>query len=146
MISWTGYTTLTEENFNAFSLLQSRSIVVFIQRQMSKLNYIDGDAKHPLKVLFSSGGKQIEVNNKCEEKCVLCNIWISVAWCFCFSAWSSSQESGGRSPQLHCPEGDLEASSDSEAAWPDQRVPAGLLQATERGTSWPASHHGCFPA
>lgn len=58
----------------------------------------------------------------------------------CYSARSASQESGGGGPQLHCPQGDLEASAVCEAAWPDQRLPAGLLQARERGASRPASH------
>lgn len=48
---------LIQENGKAkiaftFSFLQSQSIIMFIKRQMSKLNYIDGDAKQPLKVLF----------------------------------------------------------------------------------------------
>lgn len=62
----------------------------------------------------------------------------------CCSAWSSSQEGGGGCPQLHGPQGDLEASTDSEAARPDQRLPAGLLQARERGASRPAGHRGRF--
>lgn len=63
----------------------------------------------------------------------------------CCSAWSSSQEGGGGCPQLHCPQSGLEASPDFEAARPDQRLPAGLLQARERGASRPAGDHGCFP-
>ena len=69
--------------------------------------------------------------------CILC----AVLHC---SARSSSQEGGGGQPQLHCSQGDLEASPVCEAAWPDQRLPAGLLQAREGGASWPASHRGHF--
>lgn len=60
----------------------------------------------------------------------------------CCSAWSSAQEGGGRRPQLHGPQGDLEAPTVSETARPDPRLPGGLFQTGERGASRPAGHHG----
>lgn len=59
----------------------------------------------------------------------------------CCSARSSSQEGGSRCHQLNSPQGDLEASSEPEAARSNQRLPAGLLQIGERGATRTA--HDC---
>lgn len=63
----------------------------------------------------------------------------------CCSAWSSSQEGGGGCPQLHGAQGDVEASAVGEAAWPNQRLPGGVLPTGERRASRAAGHHGRLP-
>lgn len=91
------------------------------------------------------------MNESCNQKvkveilnfhCSLKTVKLKLCAGLCCSAWSSPQEGGGRCPQLNRHQSDLEGPPICEAAWPDQRLPAGLLPAGERGASRTAAHHG----